>query len=148
MTVWIGFKQTPVRYERDPRYAGETKYTWRRMVHFAIDAISSFSLMPLQIATLLGFVFSIVAFLALPLVIIARIADIYVPGVSTILFVILFLGGIQLITVGLIGEYIGRIYEEVKGRPLYLVRETRNMGPEDPGPGPAEAEEPERAITP
>ena len=148
MTVWIGFKQTPVSYEREPRHAGETKYTWRKMVHFAVDAISSFSLMPLQLATLLGFVFSIVAFLALPLVIVARIAHIYVPGVSTILFVILFLGGIQLITVGLIGEYVGRIYEEVKGRPLYLVRDRRNVGPEEPRSGGGDASEPERAIAP
>src|SRR5205807_2134059 len=117
----------PVTYTRDARHAGETKYTLRRMMKFALDAISSFSWLPLQAATLLGFVFSIVAFLGLPLVIVARIAGIYVPGVSTILFVILLLGGIQLITVGIIGEYVGRIYDEVKGRPLYVVREDRHI---------------------
>jgi hypothetical protein len=108
--------------------AGETKYTLPKMIRFSLDAISSFSSLPLQAATLLGFVFSLTAFLALPLVIAARIAHIYVPGVSTLLFVILLLGGIQLITVGIIGEYVGRIYDEVKGRPLYVVGSTRNLG--------------------
>jgi polyisoprenyl-phosphate glycosyltransferase len=146
MTVWVGFKQTPVTYSRDPRYAGETKYTFRRMLKFALDAISSFSWLPLQAATLLGFAFSIVAFLGLPLVIVARISGIYVPGVSTILFVILLLGGIQLITVGIIGEYVGRIYDEVKGRPLYVVREGRNIGGDEaPGEAPSE---PQRVPAP
>ena len=132
MTTWVGGRQIAVHYHRDARHAGETKYTFSRMVRFSLDAMTSFSWLPLQAATLLGFVFSIVAFLALPLVIIARIADIYVPGVSTILFVVLFLGGIQLITVGLIGEYVGRIYDEVKGRPLYVVRSARNLEDEVP----------------
>src|SRR6266480_833779 len=101
------------------------------MIRFSLDAISSFSWLPLQAATLLGFLFSVVAFLGLPLVVVARYSGIYVPGVSSILFVILLLGGIQLITVGLIGEYVGRIYDEVKRRPLYLVRERRNMPAED-----------------
>jgi glycosyltransferase involved in cell wall biosynthesis len=136
MTVWIGFEQIAVPYDRDARRAGETKYTWRKMFRFALDAISSFSWMPLQAATVLGFIFSIVAFLSLPLVIIARYTGHPVEGVSTVLFVVLLLGGIQLITVGLIGEYVGRIYDEVKQRPLYLVRERRNL----PDPSP-EAEE-------
>ena len=127
MTVWVGFTQTAIPYERDARYAGETKFTLRRMVRFAFDAISSFSWMPLQAATFLGFFFSALAFLGLPLVIVARIAGIYVPGVSSVLFVVLLLGGIQLITVGLIGEYVGRIYDEVKGRPLYVVESRRNI---------------------
>jgi dolichol-phosphate mannosyltransferase len=127
MSVWIGFTQTAVPYERDARHAGETKYTLRKMLRFSFDAISSFSWLPLQAATLLGFVFSAVAFLMLPLVVVARVSGIYVPGVASILFVILLLGGIQLITVGIIGEYVGRIYDEVKGRPLYLVRESRNV---------------------
>jgi dolichol-phosphate mannosyltransferase len=142
MTVWVGYAQTAVEYERDARYAGETKYTLGRMVRFSLDAISSFSWLPLQAATLLGFVFSLAAFLGLPLVIVARLAHIYVPGVSTLLFVILLLGGIQLITVGIIGEYVGRIYDEVKGRPLYLVGRSRNLAPEDAAPEPATASEP------
>ena len=146
MTVWVGFTQTAVPYERDARTAGETKYTLGRMIRFSLDAISSFSWLPLQAATLLGFAFSIVAFLGLPLVIVARIAGIYVPGVSTILFVILLLGGIQLITVGIIGEYVGRIYDEVKGRPLYVVREGRNIGGDE---APDEAPpEPQRVPAP
>jgi glycosyltransferase involved in cell wall biosynthesis len=127
MTVWIGYRQTAIAYERDPRYAGETKFTLRKMLRFGLDAISSFSWMPLQAATLLGFFFSALAFLGLPLVIVARIAGIYVPGVSSILFVVLLLGGIQLITVGIIGEYVGRIYDEVKGRPLYVVSARKNV---------------------
>jgi dolichol-phosphate mannosyltransferase len=139
MTVWVGFTQTAIPYERDARYAGETKYTTRKMVRFAFDAISSFSWMPLQAATLLGFFFSALAFLGLPLVVVARFAGIYVPGVSSVLFVVLLLGGIQLITVGLIGEYVGRIYDEVKGRPLYVVESRRNIEVADPPEPPVEA---------
>jgi dolichol-phosphate mannosyltransferase len=146
MTVWVGFTQTAVPYARDARQAGSTKYTLRRMMRFSLDAISSFSWLPLQAATLLGFAFSIAAFLGLPLVIVARIAGVYVPGVSSILFVILLLGGIQLITVGIIGEYVGRIYDEVKGRPLYVVREGRNLGGVGP-PDPA-SPEPQRIAAP
>ena len=127
MTVWIGFTQTAVPYERDARHAGETKYTARRMLRFSLDAISSFSWVPLQLATLLGFLFSAVALLAIPVVIGLRIADQTIPGFATVLCVILLVGGIQLITVGIIGEYVGRIYDEVKGRPLYVVREMRNF---------------------
>jgi dolichol-phosphate mannosyltransferase len=129
MTVWIGYTQTAVPYERDPRFAGETKYTARRMMRFSLDAISSFSWVPLQLATLLGFLFSAVALLTIPIVIALRLAGETIPGFATVLCLILLIGGIQLITVGIIGEYVGRIYDEVKGRPLYLVRETRNFGP-------------------
>jgi polyisoprenyl-phosphate glycosyltransferase len=129
MSVWIGYRQIAVPYDRDSRFAGETKYTWTKMMKFALDAISSFSWMPLQAATVLGFIFSIVAFLAMPLVIIARFTGDPVAGVTTVLLAVLLLGGIQLITVGLIGEYVGRIYDEVKRRPLYLVRERRNVAP-------------------
>ena len=141
MTVWIGFTQTAIPYERDPRYAGETKFTPRKMLRFAFDAITSFSWLPLQAATFLGFFFSALAFIGLPLVIVARFAGIYVPGVSSVLFVVLLLGGIQLITVGLIGEYVGRIYDEVKGRPLYLVASRRNIEVAEPPPDPQSAEQ-------
>ena len=127
MTVWVGFNQSAVHYERDPRYAGSTKFTLRRMLRFSLDAIFSFSHLPLQLATLLGFLVSGLAFLGLPLVVLARFAGIYVPGVSSVLFVVLLLGGIQLITVGIIGEYVGRVYDEVKRRPMYVVRERRNF---------------------
>jgi glycosyltransferase involved in cell wall biosynthesis len=127
MTVWVGFRQSAVTYDRDPRYAGETKYTLRRMLRFALDAISSFSYVPLQAATVLGFVCSFVAFVAIPVAIGFKIAGQFVPGITTLLLVVLLLGGIQLITVGIIGEYLGRVYEEVKRRPLYVVRDRKNL---------------------
>lgn len=130
MTVWVGFTQAAVPYERDARYAGETKYTLPRMIRFSLDAIFSFSHRPLQLATLTGFIFSALAFVAIPVVIILRLLNSYIPGFATITIVILLLGGIQLIAVGIMGEYVGRIYDEVKGRPLYLVRARRNLLPD------------------
>jgi dolichol-phosphate mannosyltransferase len=127
MTVWVGFTQTTVTYARDERFAGSTKFTLRRMLRFSLDAISSFSHLPLQLATLLGFLFSALAFLAIPLVVLARITHQYVPGVSSTIVAVLLLGGIQLITVGIIGEYVARIYDEVKQRPIYVVRSTTNV---------------------
>jgi dolichol-phosphate mannosyltransferase len=126
MTVWVGFTQTAISYKRDPRYAGETKYPLRKMLRFSLDAIASFSHLPLQVATALGFLFSGVAFLAIPVVVALRLAGSYLPGFGSITIAILMLGGIQLIAIGLIGEYVGRIYDEVKRRPLYIVREQRN----------------------
>jgi polyisoprenyl-phosphate glycosyltransferase len=127
MTVWVGYTQTAVPYRRDPRYAGETKYSLGRMLRLSFDALTSFSHAPLQLATALGFLFSGLAFLAIPGVIILKALDAYLPGFSTITIVILLLGGIQLIAIGIIGEYVGRIYDEVKGRPLYLVKARLNM---------------------
>jgi len=127
MTVWVGFTQTAVTYRRDPRHEGETKYTLRRMVRFSLDALVSFSNAPLQWATILGFLFSAVALLGIPLTVVARYTDQFVPGIPSTIVVLLGLGGIQLITVGIIGEYVARIYDEVKRRPLYVVRERRNM---------------------
>jgi polyisoprenyl-phosphate glycosyltransferase len=127
MTVWVGFTQTTVAYTRDERGTGATKFTLRRMLRFSGDAITSFSHVPLQLATLLGFAFSVLAFLAIPLVVVARITDQYVPGVSSTIVAVLLLGGIQLITVGIIGEYVARIYDEVKQRPIYVVRSTTNV---------------------
>jgi dolichol-phosphate mannosyltransferase len=134
MTVWVGYTQAAVPYHRDPRYAGETKYTLPKMLRFSLDAISSFSHRPLQLATLLGFVISTLAFIAIPVVIILRILGSYLPGFSAITIVVLLLGGIELIAIGIIGEYVGRIYDEVKGRPLYLVRARRNMPGAEPLP--------------
>jgi len=137
MTVWVGFTQIGVPYRREARTAGETKYTLSRMVRFSFDAITSFSHAPLQFATLLGFAISLLAFIAIPLTIVARFTHAYVKGVSTTLIAIFLLGGIQLITVGIIGEYVGRIYDEVKRRPLYVVRETINVPEEAQAPEPA-----------
>ena len=126
MTVWVGFVQTAVAYDRDARYAGETKYTVRKMLRFSLDALTSFSHAPLQAATYLGFLFSGLAFIAIPVVVILHFAGSYLPGFGSITIAVLMLGGIQLIAIGLIGEYVGRIYDEVKRRPLYIVREQRN----------------------
>ncbi len=126
MTVWVGYTQTAVPYEREARRAGETKYTLRRMVTFALDAVSSFSHRPLQLATFVGFVCAALAFVLIPVIVGLRIAGSYLPGFSTITILVLLLGGIQLMAIGLIGEYVGRIYDEVKGRPLYVVRARLN----------------------
>ncbi|HEY6397616.1 MAG TPA: glycosyltransferase family 2 protein [Solirubrobacteraceae bacterium] len=127
MTVWVGYTQAAVPYRRDPRYAGKTKYSLSKMVRFSLDAISSFSHRPLQLATLLGFLISGLAFIAIPVVVVLRIVGSYLPGFGAITIAVLLLGGIQLIALGIIGEYIGRIYDEVKGRPLYLVRSRTNI---------------------
>jgi polyisoprenyl-phosphate glycosyltransferase len=133
MTVWVGYTQSSVPYDRDPRFAGETRYRWRTLLKIALDGISSFSHVPLQIATLVGFAVSFISFLGIPYVVVSRLFDLYVEGLSTVLFAILFLGGIQLITLGIIGEYISRIYDEVKRRPLYLIRERLNVDGPYPG---------------
>jgi glycosyltransferase involved in cell wall biosynthesis len=127
MTVWVGFTQTAVRFRREPRAAGRTKFSVAKMLRFSFDAITSFSHAPLQWATLLGFACSGLAFLLIPLTVVARYTDIYGRGVPSIILIVLLLGGIQLITVGIIGEYVGRIYDEVKRRPLYVVLERANV---------------------
>src|ERR1700761_7836714 len=132
MTVWVGYTQAAVPYQRDKRYAGETKFTFTKMLRFSIDAILSFSDRPLQLATLLGFLISTLAFIAIPVVVVLRILGSYLPGFGALTIVVLLLGGIQLIALGIIGEYVGRIYDEVKGRPLYLVRSRRNLRDPDP----------------
>jgi glycosyltransferase involved in cell wall biosynthesis len=131
MTVWIGFTQTAVPFVREERTAGVTKYPLRKMLRFSFDAITSFSSVPLQWATFLGFVFSGVAFLGIPLTIVARYTNVYERGVPSTILIILLLGGIQLITVGIIGEYVGRIYDEVKHRPLYVVGKRVNLDEPD-----------------
>ncbi len=132
MTVWVGFTQTAVPYERDARHAGETKYTLRKMLRFSLDAIASFSHVPLQLATYVGLLSAGLAFVAIPIVIGLHFAGSYLPGFGSLTIAILLLGGIQLIALGVIGEYVGRIYDEVKHRPLYIVRDERNR-PEDMG---------------
>ncbi len=131
MTVWIGFTQTAVPFVREERHAGVTKYPLRKMLRFSFDAITSFSSVPLQWAMILGFVFSGLAFLGIPLTIVARYTNVYERGVPSTILIILLLGGIQLITVGIIGEYVGRIYDEVKHRPLYVVGKRVNLDAPD-----------------
>jgi glycosyltransferase involved in cell wall biosynthesis len=127
MSIWVGFRQDSVPYDRDARFAGRTKFTPARMLRFSLDAIASFSYRPLQLATLLGFAISSVAFVAIPVVIVLKLTGHYLSGFSTVEITMLLLGGIQLITIGVIGEYVGRIFEEVKDRPLYLIRSRRNF---------------------
>jgi dolichol-phosphate mannosyltransferase len=126
--VWIGFRQTGVGYRRAARFAGETKYPLKKMIRFASDAITGFSFFPLQLATYIGFICAGISILAIPVVIALRTAGSHeLSGQATTLIAVLFLGGVQLISLGILGEYIGRIYDEAKGRPLYITRET----PED-----------------
>ncbi len=128
MSVWVGFRQIGVPYKRAARFAGETKYPLKKMIRFASDAITGFSYLPLQLATYLGFISAGLAILAIPVVIIGRLAgsEAFFGQAST-LIAVLFLGGVQLISLGILGEYIGRLYDEARDRPLYIVRE----GPED-----------------
>ena len=126
MVPWVGYRQTGVHFKRAPRYAGEAKYSsFRRMFRFAMNAITSFSYVPLQLATYLGFIIAGIAGLAILTVVLLRLFGPHNPlvGQATTLVAVLFLGGVQLISLGIIGEYLGRIYDEVKGRPLYLVQQ-------------------------
>jgi polyisoprenyl-phosphate glycosyltransferase len=124
MSAWVGFRQIGVHYKRSPRYAGVTKYPFKKMLLLALNAITSFSYFPLQVATYFGFFSAGIAILAIPLVVYLRMAGIpQFTGQATTLIAVLFLGGIQLISLGVLGEYIGRLYDEAKGRPLYIVRE-------------------------
>lgn len=124
MSVWVGFKQTGVAYKRAARMAGETKYPIKKMVKFATDAITSFSYFPLQLAMYLGFISAGISILVIPIVIIMRLAGSQAFfGQASTLIAVLFLGGVQLISLGILGEYIGRLYDEAKGRPLYIVSE-------------------------
>ncbi len=122
LSSWVGFKQTPLEYERAERYAGETKYPLRKMLRLANTAITSFSYLPLQLSTYLGFTLAGLSLIGIILTIILRLAGRHdFEGQATTLVSVLLLGGIQLIVLGIIGEYLGRIYDEVKGRPLYIV---------------------------
>lgn len=137
LSVWVGFRQTGIRYVRHERFAGATQYPLRKMIKFAGDAITGFSYVPLQLATTLGFWVSGVALVAIPIVAALRVIynEDFFFGQATTLVAVLFLGGVQLIFLGLLGEYLGRIYDEVKNRPLYLTVEA----PPKPQPEAGEA---------
>jgi polyisoprenyl-phosphate glycosyltransferase len=125
MVSWVGYRQTGVEYDRDERSWGATKYPFAKMLRFAIDGITSFSDIPLRFASYFGFSVSAIAFVYALVVVVAKLLRVYPPGytpgwASTIVAVV-FLGGVQLISLGILGEYLGRIYDEVKGRPLYLI---------------------------
>lgn len=125
MSVWIGFHRGNVEYDRGVRFAGESNYPLRKLLRLATDAIISFSFVPLRMAAVLGAVMSIVAFAAIPVVIALRIAGEYVSGIASVHILILGVGGIQLLTLGIMGEYLARNYDEAKRRPIYIL---------DPGP--------------
>jgi glycosyltransferase involved in cell wall biosynthesis len=124
MAAWVGFRQVGVEYDRKERFAGKTKYPFSKMFKLALNAITSFSYFPLQVATYLGFTCAGISTLAIPVVAYLRLSNqAALHGQATTLIAVLFLGGVQLITLGILGEYIGRIYDEAKGRPLYIVSE-------------------------
>jgi len=127
MFSWIGFKKKEITYDRDPRVAGETKWNYSKLINFAIDGITSFTTAPLRISSMLGFIVSIVAFIFIIIVIVKTIIfNDPVAGYPSLMAVVLFLGGLQLLSLGIIGEYIGRIFNETKDRPLYFVEEYHN----------------------
>jgi glycosyltransferase involved in cell wall biosynthesis len=128
MFSWIGFRQIGVPYRREQRYAGEPKYSFRKSLRLAVDGIVSFSDLPLRTALVVGFLFSVASFVVGIGAIVAKIAGAFVvPGWASLLVVVSFLGGIQLTVIGMTGLYIGRIYEEVKARPLYVIREAHGI---------------------
>jgi dolichol-phosphate mannosyltransferase len=125
LSVWVGFRQTGVLYKREARTAGTTKYPFRKMLRFAFDGITSFSYLPLQLATYMGFTVAGLSVLFILVAMILRLSGIEAfKGQATTLVSVLFMGGVQLIFLGIIGEYLGRIYNEVKHRPLYIVAES------------------------
>ena len=122
---WVGFRQTAIQFERDPRFAGEVKYTFRKSFTLAVNSLVSFSKVPLRLSTYLGLCSAFFAALMALLVLYWRLYQPHSPiiGFAAIMIAILFLGSVQLVCIGIVGEYIGRIYEEVKGRPLYTLAE-------------------------
>lgn len=126
---WLGFKQIGVEFVREERFAGETKYPLKKMIRFAFDAITSFSYKPLKLASYVGFLLSVISFVYLVIVLLQKlfIKGSTIQGWASTIAVNLFFNGIMLIILGIIGEYIGRIYDEAKNRPLYVVRRTRNF---------------------
>jgi len=124
MAAWVGFRQIGVPYKRAARHAGVTKYPFKKMLKLALNAITGFSYFPLQLATYVGFAAAGLAAISIPVVIVMRLlGSPFFEGQATTLISVLFLGGVQLISLGVLGEYIGRVYDEAKGRPLYIVSE-------------------------
>ena len=125
MVSWVGFNQVAIEYDRDVRYTGETKYPLSKMLRFAMDGITSFSDVPLRFASYFGFTVSVIAFVYAVVVIVMKTFSLklafYTPGWASTIVAVLFLGGVQLMSLGILGEYLGRVYDEVKGRPLYII---------------------------
>lgn len=129
LVSWIGLRQKGIPYSRDPRRAGETKYPYRKMLKFALDGITSFSSAPLRLATWFGYAAAALAFLYLVSVFVQKALGYTVQGWATIMVAMLFLGSVQLICLGIVGEYVGRIFNEIKPRPMYVVQEERGRDP-------------------
>ena len=121
LVSWVGFNQIGIEYDRDPRFAGETKYPVSKMLAFALDGITSFSEVPLRFASYFGFIISLFAFVYALIVLVLKFEHLNFPGYTSTMVAILFLGGVQLLGIGILGEYLGRVYDEIKGRPLYLI---------------------------
>jgi glycosyltransferase involved in cell wall biosynthesis len=129
LVSWVGFRQTGVVYRRDARYAGVTKYPFRKMLKFSFDGITSFSTMPLKLATWMGSATAVVAFLYLISVFVQKLLGYTVEGWATIMVAMLFMGSVQLICLGILGEYLGRVFNEVKPRPMYVIEEVLSSKP-------------------
>ena len=129
LVAWAGYSQTELEYEREERFAGETKYPLGKMLKFALDGITSFSIKPLKVALNLGFLSIIVGLVLTVYVFVSKIVypETTVSGWASLLIALIFFGGVQLLTIGVIGEYIGRIYDESRDRPLYIVAEEVNF---------------------
>ena len=123
MVAWIGFKQVPFTYDREERFAGETKYPLKKMVRFALDALTGFSSAPLKVASYAGLALSGGSVLLILYIALAWLAGHNIPGWTSLMLVVVILGAVQMFVLALMGEYIGRVYNEVKGRPLYIVQE-------------------------
>lgn len=129
LVTWVGYNQTPILYDRDPRHAGATKYPFSKMVKFALDGITGFSSQPLRLASHVGLFFAMASLALMVFLMLYKIGggQGIIPGWTSLAVAVLFLGGVQLLAIGILGEYVGRIYDQVKRRPLYLVRDTVNM---------------------
>lgn len=135
LVSWVGFPQTGIVYKRDQRYAGATKYPFRKMLSFAFDGITSFSTMPLKLATWTGWASAVLAVLYLLSVFVQKLLGYTVDGWATIMVAMLFMGSVQLICLGILGEYLGRIFNEVKPRPMYIVEEVLSSTSDRPNAG-------------
>jgi dolichol-phosphate mannosyltransferase len=123
MVAWIGFRQVPFPYDRDERFAGETKYPLKKMVRFALDALTGFSSAPLKLASLAGFILSLGSIVLILYIAYAWLAGEIIQGWTSLMLVVVVLGAVQMFVLALMGEYIGRLYNEAKHRPLYIVQE-------------------------
>ncbi|NJK63009.1 MAG: glycosyltransferase family 2 protein [Synechococcaceae cyanobacterium SM2_3_1] len=146
--AWVGYRQAAIYYDRSPRYQGHSKWNYWRLWNLALEGITSFSSLPLRIWSYIGVFISFLAFLyACVLITRTLLFGVDVPGYASLVVIILFLGGIQLISLGIIGEYIGRIFEEVKARPLYLIRQQYGFTAQTNGDPPLKQAEPNQMIS-